>query len=122
MIDWFTWLLAGVSLVGGLACLVLGAMGRKPNDFTLGAVVLVEALLLAQVVMAIVAPFLGNRPTGHPVEFWAYLISAVLIPPLAVFWGLVERNRWSTIVLGVASLAITIMVLRMHTIWFVQFA
>ena len=122
MIEWFSWLQAGVAVAVGLFCLLMGFLGKKPNDFTLGALGLVEVLLLVQVVIAIVAPFVGNHPTGHPIEFWAYLVSAVLIPPLAGFWGLIERNRWSTVVLGVASLAIAVMVLRMHAIWFVQLA
>lgn len=120
MIEWFTWLLAGISVLAGAFCLVMGAFGRKPNDLVLGSVVLVELLLVVQVVIAIVAPFMGNTPTGHPVEFWTYLISALLMPPLAAFWGLVERTRWSTVVLGLVSLAIAIMVLRMHAIWFIQ--
>ena len=120
MIEWFSWLQAGVAILAGLFCLIMGAIGKKPNDLTLGAVILVELLLIVQVVVAIIAPFLGNTPTGHPLEFWAYLVSAVLIPPLAAFWGLVERNRWSTVVLGAACLAIAVMVLRMNQIWFVQ--
>lgn len=120
MIEWFSWLQAGVAILAGLFCLVMGLAGKKPNDLTLGAVILVELLLIIQVVIAIIAPFVGNHPTGHPLEFWAYLVSAVLIPPLAAFWGLVERNRWSTVVLGAACLAIAVMVLRMNQIWFVQ--
>ncbi|WP_166870600.1 hypothetical protein [Salinibacterium sp. ZJ450] len=122
MIEWFSWVQIAVALAAGVFCLVMGLAGKKPNDFTLGSLILVELLLIVQVVIAIVAPFVGNHPTGHPLEFWAYLISAVLIPPLAGFWGLVERNRWSTVVLGVASLAIAVMVIRMHAIWFVQLA
>ncbi len=120
MIEWFTWLLAGTAILAGVFCMIMGAIGRKPDDFTLGSIVLVEALLVAQVVIGIVAPMLGNHPTGHPVEFWAYLVSAVIMPPLAAFWGLIERTRWSTVVLGVVSLAVAVMVLRMHAIWFVQ--
>ena len=50
-------------------------------------------------------------------QFYVYLISALLIPPLAVFWALIERTRWSTVVLGVAAFAIAVMVVRMQQIW-----
>jgi general stress protein CsbA len=49
-------------------------------------------------------------------------VTAVLIPPLAILWGLVDRSRWSTVVLGVAVLAVAVMLYRMQQIWFVQVA
>lgn len=122
MIEWFSYLLGTIAIVAGLLCLVMGLLGRAPDDYTLGSALLVEVLLIVQVVMAAVAPALGNLPTGNIIEFWAYLISAAIIPPLAGFWGLVERTRWSTVVLGVACLAVAVMVFRMNQIWFVQLA
>jgi len=106
-----------VACLAGLLCVVLGLAGRRPNDLTLGALVLVEVLLLAQLVVALISPALGNHPLGSVPLFYVYLVSALLIPPLAVFWGLVERTRWSTVVLGVAAFAIAVMVVRMAQIW-----
>ena len=111
-----------VACVAGLLCVVIGLAGRRPNDLTLGALALVELLLVAQLVIALIAPALGNHPTGSVPEFYVYLISALLIPPLAVFWALIERTRWSTVVLGVAAFAIAVMVVRMEQIWALQLA
>lgn len=122
MIEWFTWAQVAVAVVGGLLCLVIGLAGRTPADLTMGSLVLVEVLLVVQLVIAIVAPFAGNPPTGDLVEFYIYLISALLIPPAAIIWGLVDRSRWSTVVLGVAALAIAVMVYRMQEIWLHQVA
>jgi len=122
MIEWFTWLQVVVALAAGLACVVLGLAGRRPNDITLGAAALVELLLIVQLVVAIIAPGVGNPPTGNLAEFYIYLISAIILVPAAVFWALIERNRWSTVVLGVACLAIAVMVYRMFQIWTVQTA
>jgi ethanolamine transporter EutH len=122
VILWFTVAQAIVACIAGLLCVVVGLVGRKPNDITLGSLVIVELLLLAQLVVALVAPGLGNHPTGSVPEFYVYLISALLIPPLAVFWALIERTRWSTVVLGVAAFAIAVMVVRMEQIWALQLA
>ena len=122
MIAWFEYVQIAVAVAAGLFALVLGLAGRRPNDYTLGAAALVEVLLIAQVVVALIAPAVGNSPTGSLLEFWVYLGSAVLIPPAAVLWALVDRDRWSTAVLGVACLAIAVMVYRMGQIWFVQTA
>ncbi|SMQ68012.1 hypothetical protein [Agreia sp. VKM Ac-1783] len=120
MIEWLTIVQVAVAVAGGILCLALGFAGRKPNDYTLGVVALVEVLLVAQLISAIVSPFVGNTPSGDPLEFYTYLISALLLPAAGVFWALVERTRWSTVILGVVCLAIAVMVYRMNVIWFVQ--
>jgi hypothetical protein len=122
MIEWFTVVEVVAATVAGILCLVLGFAGKPPGDPTVGSALLVELLLIAQLVIAIVAPLTGNHPTGSLVEFYIYLVAALLIPLLAGFWALVERDRWSTVILGVACLAIAIMVVRMDIIWTVQIA
>lgn len=122
MILGFTVVLVGVALAAGLLCVVLGLLGKRPADATLLSLVLVEVLLIAQIVLALLAPAFGNTPTGNPAEFWVYLVTAAVIPPLAVIWALTERTRWSTVVLGVGALAVAVMAYRMHQIWTVQLA
>jgi hypothetical protein len=120
LIEWFTAVQVIVAVLAGLLCLVVGFAGRQPNDLTLGAIALVELLLLAQLVVTIVAPIVGNDPSGSLGEFYIYLISALLLPVAGGFWALIERTRWSTVVLGVVGLAIAVMTYRMGQIWFVQ--
>ena len=117
MIVAFTIAQVVVACVAGLLCVVIGLAGRRPNDLTLGSLVIVEVLLLAQLVIALIAPAVGNHSDGSVPLFYVYLISALVIPPLAVFWALIERTRWSTVVLGVAAFAIAVMVVRMQQIW-----
>ena len=122
MIDWFTALQVGVAVAAGLLCLVLGMIGRRPSDVTVGATAIVELLLIVQLAVAIVSPLVGNRPSGSLPEFYIYMVSALILPLAAGFWALIERSRWSTVILGVVCLAIAVMVYRMHQIWFFQAA
>lgn len=122
MILWLTIAQVAVATMVGVFCVSLGLAGRRPSDYTVGALALVELLLVIQVVVAIVAPLAGNPPTGDLLEYWVYLVSAVLLPVGAVLWALMERSRWSTVILGVAALAVAIMVWRMHVIWTIQVA
>jgi hypothetical protein len=122
VIDVFTIALVAVATAAGVLCVVLGLVGRKPADISILAVVVVEVLVIAQIVIALVAPVVGNLPTGSLGEFWVYLAAAALIPPAAILWALTDRTRWSTVVLGVAALAIAVMTYRMNQIWNVQVA
>jgi len=122
MILWFTIAQIVIAVAAGVFCLVAGLIGRRPSDVSVGALALVEALLVVQVVVAIIAPLAGNPPTGDLLEYWVYLVSAVLLPVGAVLWALMERSRWSTVILGVAAIAIAIMLWRMQVIWTVQIA
>ena len=122
MILWFTIAQVIVAVCAGLLCIVLGLAGRRPSDLSVGALAILELLLIAQVITAIVAPFAGNPPTGSLLEFWVYLVSAALLPPAAVAWALLERSRWSTVIMGVGALAVAVMLWRMQAIWTIQVA
>ncbi|WOQ68666.1 hypothetical protein RYJ27_08015 [Microbacterium limosum] len=111
-----------VAVVAGLLCVIAGLAGRRPSDLTVGSLALIEVLLIVQVVIAIIAPLAGNPPTGSILEFWVYLVSAVLLPLGGVAWALIERSRWSTVIMGIVALSIAVMVWRMHVIWMVQVA
>lgn len=122
MIEWFTYAQVGIAVVAGLLCVVLGLVGRPPQDLTLGATLLVEVLLFVQLAVSLAAPAFGNNPTGSLLEFYFYLVSAIILLPVAGVWALIERNQWSTVILGVGCLAVAIMVYRMNEIWLVQLA
>jgi len=122
VILWFTIVQLVAACGVGLLCIVLGLAGRRPSDLSVGGLALILLLLIAQVVIAIVAPLAGNPPSGSAVEYWVDLGSAVLLPPAGVAWALIERSRWSTVIMGIAALAVAVMVWRMHVIWTVQLA
>lgn len=104
--------------VTGVAMLVLGLFKRKPADIMVAALAATELLLLAQLVTTIVLVAQGQHAKNDTVEWFAYIITALLIPPAAVLWAILDRaSRWSTVVLGVAGISIAVMLVRMHQIW-----
>jgi hypothetical protein len=88
-----------------------------PGNLTVAGQALIEIGLLALLITAIVLVSGGQQAKTSTVEFFAYLVGALIIPLAAVFWSLVERTRWSNVVLGVSGLAIVVMLVRMHQIW-----
>lgn len=117
MIEWYTWVQVGVAVVLGVACIIIGLLGKVPGDFSVGSLAFIELLLVGQFVVSIVQPLVGNHIVGDGLEFWTYLIAAMLLPIGAIMWVFIDRTRWSTVVLGAAALSVAVMVWRMQVIW-----
>ncbi len=117
MVEWFTWIQFAVALIAGLACIGAGLIGQEPNDWHVAALAIAWVPLVIDAVMAIVGPAMGNAIQGDGLEFWMYVIVAIIIPPAAVFWALIERTKWSTVIIGGAALTIAVMMVRMQQIW-----
>lgn len=117
MIVWFGVLLVSLAVLAAVVCLWVFARRQPPNDYALGATALVGVGLLIQIIVAIVAPAVGNRAAGDPLEFWMYLVVATVLPFAAGFWALIDRRRSGNLVLIIVNLSVAIMVYRMIVIW-----
>lgn len=117
MILWFGIAQIAVALAAGVVCLWQWALKRSTNDYTLGATLLVGLLLVAQIVVAIVQPLVGNPASGDPLEFWMYLVVALMLPFGAGFWALFDRKRSANLVLLLVNVSVGIMLYRMLVIW-----
>ncbi|GAA2722700.1 hypothetical protein [Cellulomonas aerilata] len=76
----------------------------------------VEAALVLQVLAAVVATVRGEAP-DDAVTFWGYLLTALVVLPVAAAWAFAERTRWSSVVLLVAALTVVVMEWRLLQIW-----
>jgi|TARA_B110000027_G_C15984915_1_gene240497 hypothetical protein len=117
VIDAFFLILAWYAVAAGLVLIFLGLIGKSPSGFSLGLAIGVEAGLLVQLILSIVLVSLGQYAVIDTWEFFGYLIVALMVPIAGAVWALVERNRWSTVVLGAAVLTIAVMLVRMQQIW-----
>jgi hypothetical protein len=117
VIDAFFLILAWYAVAAGLVLIFLGLIGKSPSGFSLGLAIGVEAGLLVQLILSIVLVSLGQCAVIDTWEFFGYLIVALMVPIAGAVWALVERNRWSTVVLGAAVLTIAVMLVRMQQIW-----
>ncbi len=114
------WLYEGqlwIYSIAGMLAVILGLIKRKPSGLTIACVALVELGLLLQLGASVVLVIGGERAKQDTFEFFAYLLVAILIPVGAAFWALIERTRWSTVILGVGALTVAVMLVRMNQIW-----
>jgi hypothetical protein len=101
-----------VSAVSGLMAL----LNRPPRVAQLAGLALVELVLLVQAVTAMGRMFTGDRP-DQLATFVGYLLTALLIPPLAALLGASERTRWGSVIVAVACLVVPVMVVRLQQVW-----
>jgi hypothetical protein len=104
---------AGVLVVTGL---VSTAAGRRIGQLHLGVAALLEAVLVVQAVVALVALTGGHRPP-ETAAFLGYLAGVVLLPVAGVLWARSEPTRWAGTVIAVAALVVVVMVWRLVQLW-----
>ena len=103
-------------LVGGIQ-LLLGFFGRKPGQTEIVMSLAVFAGLSVQLLVSTIIVIAGKRAVISTLEFFGYLLVAMILMFAAGFWALAEKTKWSTVVLGAASLTVAVMLVRMLQIW-----
>jgi hypothetical protein len=81
-----------------------------------GVVLLLEAGLLVQLVAGIVRLASADRQVDK-LAYLGYLITPLLVLPLAAFWALAERSRWGPAVMVVGCLTVPVLILRLGQVW-----
>ena len=109
-----TIIVAGLALAG--YALLMTALNRRMSVILLGALGLLEILLLVEVGI-IVAKLAGGTHPASLATLIGYLIAMPLVPVAAGFWGLLERTRWGPAVIAVAGLVAAVLMVRLHQIW-----
>ena len=117
MLEW--WYLAQVwyGLGAGLLLVLFGLIGRRPSGFSLALLLGSELGLLMQVVLSVTVLILGERSVGDTWEFFGYLLVALVVPIAGGIWAMVEKSKWSTVVMGASVLTVVVMLVRMMQIW-----
>jgi hypothetical protein len=80
------------------------------------AVGVLEAVLLVQAVVALVAVGHGHE-LAETATFYGYLGGVLLVPAIGAGWAWSERTRWAGTQLAVAGLAVIVMVWRLMQLW-----
>jgi hypothetical protein len=117
MIEFFYLVLVWYSVAVGIALLGAGIFGARPGPVSIMATAGVEAGLLIQLLISIALVVSGQRAQTDTLEFFGYLIVAIIVPLAAGFWGLAERTKYSMMVLGAAALTVAVMLYRMQQLW-----
>lgn len=96
--------------------LVATARGVRPSTGQLIGSAAIEVLLVVQALVGIVLMVTDDRDVER-VTFVGYHLTAVLLLPLGVGWGIADRSRWGNGVLAIAAATEAVLVLRLLQIW-----
>jgi hypothetical protein len=117
MVEWFFLAQSWFALGAGLVLVFMGLIGRIPSGFSISLVALSEIALLIQMVLSIALVVMGEQAKVDTWEFFGYLLVALMIPAGGAFWALLERGKWSTVIMGATLLTLSVMLVRMWQIW-----
>lgn len=106
-----------VCALSAVLCIGAAVLRQPPNDITILSVAAVELFLLTYTVGALIRQLTGEPVLGEGWEFWGYLLTALLVPVGAFWWSILEKTRWSNLVLAGAGLTVFVMLFRMEQIW-----
>ena len=112
-----------VAVLVGVLCLALAAWAgwfvaadRAVVLRQLWGGAVVEGVLLLQAVVLGVLQATGSRAVDG-VLLWGYVVTQLIVLPIAAAWAFAERTRWSSVVLLVAALTVAFLELRVMQIW-----
>jgi hypothetical protein len=76
----------------------------------------IEAVILVQAVVAGVLLATTDHAVDVPL-FWGYVVTALVVLPIAAAWAFAERTKWSSVVLAVAAVTVGFLEWRLWQIW-----
>lgn len=97
-------------------CVVAAVQGARPSKGQLICALALEAALLAQALVGVVAMFQRSEPLDR-VVFVGYLLTTLVVLVAGVFWGIADRSRWGNGVFAFACATEAVLVVRLLNIW-----
>jgi hypothetical protein len=110
------WLLVGLSLALAAWAAVYIALERPLDNPLFYGLATLEVAALMQLVGGSVALATTDRRV-ESVTFLGYLVTMLLILPLAVVWAISEKSRWGMTVVVVGCLTVGALALRAYQVW-----
>jgi hypothetical protein len=115
----FSLVLIIASLFVGAWCFVAVARDRWVGASHLVALAALELALFAQAVAVAIRMIGGERPAQMG-TFIGYLVTSVLLLPLAIVLTFLERTRWGAVIAGGGAIVAAVVVLRLRQVWAIE--
>lgn len=110
------WFFTGATIcaLSAVICIIATMSRDHPADSSILSLVAVELFLAVYAVYALISPIPLNGPGW---EFWGYVFTAMILPPIAFFWGITDKTRWSNLVMAAIGPTVLVMIHRLQVLW-----
>ncbi len=105
-----------MSLLVAAWCFVAAKRDRWIDWSHLIGLIVVEAAVLVQAIIAGIRIAEGERPQALA-TFLGYLVTSVIMLPLTVGLSFMERTRWGAVIAGAGAVVVVVLVLRLQQVW-----
>lgn len=116
MIGWLSYVVIGIAVVAAIWGAISSITRRPPGNLQFYWSFLTEVAVIVQSVIGLIAIARGHGPAETATAI-GYLIGIVVLMPVGIWWAIVDRSRYSGLVMTVAGVAIAVMSLRLLQIW-----
>ena len=116
MTTFLVWAVTAVAVLLAVLGIVSTIARRRIGLVHLAVAGVLEALLLVQAGIALVAMAGGDTPP-ETATFAGYLAGIVLVPVAGSLWARTEQTRWAGTVIAVAAAVVAVMVWRLLQLW-----
>ncbi|MDR5711131.1 hypothetical protein [Nesterenkonia flava] len=100
-----------------LICWIMTALRNHPADSSIISLAAVELYLIVYAVYAGIRQATGATVTGEAWEFWGYILTALILPVGVFIWAVIDKTRWSNLVMSFVGLVVFVMLYRLEEIW-----
>lgn len=105
---------AVIGTLSAVICIIATIIRNHPADSSILSLAAVEIFLVVYAIYALISPIPLNGPGW---EFWGYIFTGLILPPIAFFWGITDKTRWSNMVMAAVGPTILVMIHRLQVIW-----
>jgi hypothetical protein len=116
MVGWLSYTVIGIAVVALVWGVVSTATRKPPGNAQFYWSFLTELAVIVQSVVGFIAIARGSGP-GETATAIGYLIGIGLLMPAGIWWAVVDRSRYSGLVMTIAAAAVAVMTLRLQQIW-----
>jgi F0F1-type ATP synthase assembly protein I len=106
------WLASAVALMAAWKTV----RNTRVNDAMFYAVSAVEIGAVVLLLTGVIALVRTDRDVAGTLLI-SYLVTLVLVPPVALVWGVAEKSRWGTGVLLIGMWTVAILAIRTLQVW-----
>ena len=116
MVGWLSYVVIAIAVVAAVWGVVSAITRKPPGNLQFYWSFLTELAVIVQSVVGFVAVARGHGPAETATGI-GYLIGIVVLMPAAIWWAIMDRSRYSGLVMTIAGVAIAVMSLRLLQIW-----